>query len=487
MLGFRRPCRRIHRMPAASPPPRVLTLLLGLATLSADGLAQEAHGGEPTPGHPFFLASVTPDLDGGTLEATWEITFVADTRTAAGFGFGLAPGLTLSVVEGIAVRGFRIGPDPEPGGGMPVRVHEVELEGVAPGDRVTVVLSYAGTPLAGPDGITSLGPDWVELALDAFWFPLVLTFDQAMHGRLRVALPSDWTVASGGPVQVGDGVHDLVFPAPGGLDVAFSAASTLSTLEAEGFVLLHTGEPEDRIERVRSSARRCADWMNARFGALDPLRDLRLVLAPREGPGYQRPNYIVLPRGTSPSPFGYDELLCHEMAHHWAFRADFTTPDHWMNEGLAEYAMALAIRDLHGQEAFEALVARFEAGGRDAGPVWTAESTGRPDEATMYRRAPWLLSQIEARVGGEAFDRFLLRTLTEGVATTPELLRILSEEAGEAAAAAFERALATRGPTPEGGAEGAPDQGRGGRNGAGVHATPTWNPSPSAGSSGGRL
>ncbi len=230
--------------------------------------------------------------------------------------------------------------------------------------------------------------------------------------------------------------------------MAFSAAPALTVVEGDGFVLLHAGEAASRVERTGESARRCARWMNDRFGATDPLRDLRLVLAPREGSAYQRPNYILLPRGVEPSAFGYDELLCHEMAHHWASRADFTTPDHWMNEGLAEMAMAMAVRDLHGEEAFEGLVRRFEDGGREAGPVWAPDLVGRPGHATLYRRAPWLLARLEARIGIEPFARFLARTFREGVATTPELLRVLEAEGGPEAAASFRRELASRGPDP---------------------------------------
>lgn len=437
----------------------LLLLLLAGGGPACAGAAQGLGEGGPEPGRPHFVAHLTPDLEAGTLAATWEIAFVADGERSGGLQFGLAPGLRVSTVEGPAVLSFEGGPDPEPGGGLPVRVHTVALDGVTPGDTVRLVVSYAGVPLAGPDGITNLSPEWVELALDAFWFPLFLTFDQALQGRLHLTLPPTWTVASGGGSSFREGVHEVAFPAPGGLDVAFSAAPALTAVQGDGYLLLHAGEREERIQEVERSARRCAGWLNARFGDIDPLRDLRIVLAPRRGAAYQRPNYILLPRDVEPSAHGYDELLCHEMAHHWASRANFTSPDHWMNEGLAEFAMALAIRDFHGEEAYEGLVRRFEAGGREAGPVWTPEAVGRPDHATMYRRAPWLLARLETRMGEASFARFLARTLTEGIETTPALLRLLEEVAGPDVARAFRVELASLGADPGEGEEGAEGQG----------------------------
>ncbi len=193
-----------------------VVLLASLAALTAEGAAQVRGEEGPAPGRPHFVAHLVPDLDTGTLAATWEVAFIADGRTWEGLHFGLAPGLRVSAVEGPAVQGFERGGDPEPGGGLPVRAHAVALEGVAPGDTVRLVITYAGHPLSSSDRITNLTPEWVELALDSFWFPLVLTFDQSLHGRLGVALPPTWSVVSGGGSSYREGVHEISFPAPGG-------------------------------------------------------------------------------------------------------------------------------------------------------------------------------------------------------------------------------------------------------------------------------
>jgi hypothetical protein len=62
----------------------------------------------------------------------------------------------------------------------------------------------------------------------------------------------------------------------------------------------------------------------------------------------------------------------------------------------------------------------------------------------MYRRAPYLLSLLEERIGTERFDRFVEAYMTERLKTTPELLGRLREIAGADAELWFREELAKR-------------------------------------------
>jgi hypothetical protein len=73
---------------------------------------------------------------------------------------------------------------------------------------------------------------------------------------------------------------------------------------------------------------------------------------------------------------------------------------------------------------------------------WTPELTARPSFVLMYRRAPALLARLEDRIGEEAFDRFVERYMTEGVARTEALLEMLGEVAGDEAERWFRGELA---------------------------------------------
>jgi hypothetical protein len=76
--------------------------------------------------------------------------------------------------------------------------------------------------------------------------------------------------------------------------------------------------------------------------------------------------------------------------------------------------------------------------------VWTPDSSQRASGAAMYRRAPYLLSLLEERIGTERFERFLAAYITERLKTTPELLDRLREIAGADAELWFREELAKR-------------------------------------------
>ncbi len=427
-----------------SPSSRMLLGVVAAATLAGalpEPMTAQV-GGEPEAGRPAFQAQVSFDTESRTLSAIWKMRVVAGEGMHEMLAFGMAPGLEVERIEGARVRDLSSAPPPEPGTGMPFRVHQVILDGVTPGEVVEFELAYHGSPVFGSDGITNLDPDWIELTVDSFWHPLFLSFDQELHGVLRVELPESWVMMSGGPSTFRDGVHELHFPTPT-LDVAFSAAPAVHRVADEGFVLHHhPDEDPARIALVRESALACAAYLNARYGAENPLRDVRLVMNRREGAAYQRPNYIMLSVMREYDRLNMDLLLCHEMAHHWSQGANMGSRDHWLTEGFAEFVMARAIRELHGNDAYARLQARFREGGMGAGPVWAPGLEGRPGYATMYRRAPYLLGLLEEQIGVSAMDAFVYRYMTGTERTTVELLEILAEVAGPEAVERFQEALA---------------------------------------------
>jgi hypothetical protein len=148
----------------------------------------------------------------------------------------------------------------------------------------------------------------------------------------------------------------------------------------------------------------------------------RLVLANRQGPGYARKNYIVLSEVDPDQSEGLHYFLCHEIAHYWTRSAGAQSPHHWMTEAFAEYAAAMYLRDRFGQSAFEQRRSQWEVMGRSHGPIWTPETTGRASFFIMYRKAPYLLSQLEDRIGAEQYGRFFERYMVEHIRTTTELL-----------------------------------------------------------------
>ena len=417
--------------PAALLPALLATLLLAGACTASGGAARPGPLPAPAlvPGIVRYEAAARVEPAAGSVAARFRLSFLADEGTADSVAFVLNRGLHVHEVSGPAVRGHRSAPSPVTDAWTQV---VVELDGsVAAGDPVMLEVAYGGVPVLPEGGIGSISPAWVELNLDAMWQPVLATFDRRMEGVLRLELPDSWTVVGSGTVELAEGAYLLrstvLLP-----DVPFVAAPALERVEADGFTVYFRGDGEADARRVLAAAAACAGYLNREFGGTRPLPPGRMVLVDRRDGGYARTDYIVLSDVSGDEP-SLRQFLCHELAHFWSTTASFTSPEHWMSEGFAEYVSGRVVREQLGAEAFARVVARWEEPGHGVGPVWTPEGTRRPGGAAMYRRAPAILHRLEGRIGAEAFARFLHRYMVEEVRTTARLLEILREEAGDEA------------------------------------------------------
>lgn len=394
---------------------------------------------DPAPRQAAYDTKIHIDRETAALDARSTLRYVADESTALEVGFLLNRALNLQAVRGVGVRSYHYGPfEPAPSWNLV----KVQLDGLFPRSVVTLEVAYSGKPELPSDGINGISTGWVELSLDSQWHPVFSTFDQEMIGVLRVDLPPEWQVVASGPSSFEDGFHVIRNTVPQ-VDIAFVAAPSFEHIRSDRFAVYHRSSDHRTASAVLRAATSCGAYLNQRYGARDPLPEGKLVLAGRSGPGYARKNFIVISQVDGDDQVGLHRYLCHELAHYWTRSAGSFSPHHWMSEAFAEYVAGRYIRDHFGGSRFDSVLAQWERFGQGQGPVWTRESTKRPSGVAMYRRAPYLLYRLEERIGTERFDRFLVRYMTEGVRTTPELLERLGDVAGAEAERWFREELAS--------------------------------------------
>ena len=214
------------------------------------------------------------------------------------------------------------------------------------------------------------------------------------------------------------------------IDIAFAASPVFNHTDAPNSSVFWVRADSATVTRVLETAESCRRYLNDKYGNSDSLPAVRLVLAPRTGPAYARRNYIVLTEAASaPAPVlgGY---ICHEFAHFWSSAANSSGPENWLNEGMAEYVSSRYVRATYGQARYDSTVARWQRMSAGQPPVWTPQSTRRPSAQVAYRKAPFLLSRLEQRIGADKMDQFLERYMVERIRTTPQLLAALKDVAG---------------------------------------------------------
>ena len=225
-------------------------------------------------------------------------------------------------------------------------------------------------------------------------------------------------------------------------DIAFAASPVFRHADAANSSVYWVRADSSTVKRVLEVAESCRRYLNERYGSSDSLPAVRLILAPRTGPAYARRNYIVLTDAASAPAPALSGYICHEFAHFWSIAANSSGPENWLNEGMAEYVSSRYVRATFGQAAYDSTVARWRRMSTGQPPIWTPQSTRRPSAMVAYRKAPFLLSRLEDRMGADAMDRFLRRYMVERIRTTPQLLAVLQDVAGSDTASWFREELA---------------------------------------------
>ena len=383
-----------------------------------------------------YTGDVAIDPPSQKLTARWSIRFIADSTTRDSVELLLNHGLALSRVGGDNVAGYT---SRERDGDRVVSVRLVRR--LPPGSQGRIDIDYSGVPIFGGDSINRISSTWVELGLDSYWLPVFADYRKRIDARVSIDLPPGWTAVASGSIRR-DGNRLVLTTGTPLIDIAFTASPTFGHTDAPSASIFWTQTDSATVARVLGIAESCRHYLNSRYGASDSLPAVRLVLAPRTGPGYARRNYIVLTGAASTPAPAMGAYICHEFAHFWSSAANSSGPENWLNEGMAEYVSSRFVRATFGQAQYDSTLARWQRMSAGQPPIWTSESTRRPSPQVAYRKAPFLLSRLEERIATDKMERFLQRYMVERIRTTPQLLAALEDVAGAETASWFRAELA---------------------------------------------
>lgn len=395
----------------------------GILAASAVLACARAPSSSPAPDAALPLYEGTATIDPATrsLRADWRISFA---RTADSAIFLLDNGLAVSRITGSDVLGYSTSKDEDP-----TRI-TVRLAPATTRAPTVIHVEYSGTPRFSSDSINGMSAQWVELGLDSFWLPIFADLTHVIRSDVRVVLPAGWDLVSSGTISRSGDTLTLASIAPL-IDVAFSAAPSFARAGGDSVTIYHVDAAPPVIARTLQTARSCVRYLDARYGAEHPLPPIKLVLAPRSGPGYARRNYIVITRVADTSAVPLGRFVCHELAHNWSSGAAASGPDNWLNEGFAEFVAARFIRATSGDSAYTRIIEEWKGRSTGQPPIWTPATKTRPLARTSYDKAPYLLSRLEERVGSATMERLLRRFMTDArLRTTPAVIALVGEVAG---------------------------------------------------------
>jgi len=363
--------------------------------------------------------------------------------------------------------------------GEPVSFRRVFLDSASSSTEVTIpsgiprglVIEYDGRVRdeSYPDIINQVNmihAGLVELASYVGWYPR-LKNAAAFDFHLEVDVPSPYVTLTNGVLKQqtlrnGRALTTWESTAPSG-DIALIATPGLRkrAVTHHGLTLevYHAELPEAYVDSVTDELVESVDLLTGRFGPPSSAHLVRVVYAPRPGWGYVRApliivseRYALAQRTQAFGPARDFKYIAHEIAHYWWHLADGSTPDDWINEGLAEFSSLLVSEEVIGREFAGQLVSEYrDRAAHSITDTPIAETTSdSPDrETNRYTKPVLLLLDLRERYGDAALTRFLHAAYSQFLksrsATTEAFLDVLEQQLGSEARRSFEEALYRRG------------------------------------------
>ena len=136
------------------------------------------------------------------------------------------------------------------------------------------------------------------------------------------------------------------------------------------------------------------------------------------------------------------------MSHYWWGFADASTPDDWLNEGLAEYSAFMVSEKIVGREFADQLLSEYRqraSAGKTETAIAATEGNSPDREVNRYDKPVLLFHDAREKYGAVAWDGFLkalyIRFTSEQKATTGLFLDELGKRLGPDARASIAAVL----------------------------------------------
>jgi len=333
---------------------------------------------------------------------------------------------------------------------------------------------YGGEISEVGNGVNMLTPELVELAYYSAWYP---TFPGMINCTFEteVDAPTGFVVTTNGRLkehrEQGDRAITTWESYRPGFDMVLLASPNLHRIEAA------VGDLRVEVYYSRLSEQSMKEIQDALVKGLMRLSDLygpptvsgvlRFVYSPRQGWGYSRIPLFVVPEAVMQEEMGneYGEARAlhgafHEMSHFWWIEADASTPDDWINEGLAEYSAFRLSQERDGEAFARVLVEEYQQHAREsetAAAIAETEGSSPDRYRNRYEKTTLMFLDAGKRFGQQSLDKtlrsFYARFAGTPKATTAAFLEEVKTRMGAEAEAFFREALYRKSEVeePEGG------------------------------------
>lgn len=369
-----------------------------------------------------YTGDLRVDLEKRQISVTWEIQFsdlaAADTLhfyvQEAAFDFSLQSGQKDVPFE-ITEQKF-IGEDKS------IFIPTADLS-----DR-KFTLSYQNSLDSIRNPNFKFRPNWTELNIYTAWFPLNIDYGLFTY---ELDVKTAGTVAGSGVLQAKNDTFSLVQNIPV-FDIPliiFKNKNSVTTADGSVEICYTDLSPAVR-DTIKTTAEKYFNDYSEMFGSPDTGKLVLAVNTFDRNISFARKGFISLSLDSIFTP-QKAETLAHEIAHLWWNAAEVGTWEDWLNEGSAEYASMLILREEQGEESYENAVKNLEKRSEGLPPIENIDKRNPQSNTVLTYKGALLLVRLEQKIGMEKMQSVLRKFYLAEEKTTAAFLRILENTAGE--------------------------------------------------------
>jgi hypothetical protein len=310
--------------------------------------------------------------------------------------------------------------------------------------------------------VNLIGPELVELALYSGWYP---RFKGASDFTFEIEanVPQGFlTVTNGRRTMQRERDGRLITRWASyrpGFDMVLLASPRLHQLARRDrgiqVEMYYFQLPERLVQSKIDGLTAAMGRLSSFYGPPNVKGVLRFAYSPRSGWGYSRIPLFLVSEQYALKKLGEQDgealdLLgnCHELAHFWWNIVDMSTPNDWINEGLAEYSAFRVSEDRFGKAFVERRIAEYRqhaAQNKTSSAIVETENDSPDRYVNRYEKTTLMFLEAQRRFGQDSLHNFLKAFYTRFTgthqATTAAFLEDAKKNMGAEAEAFFHEEL----------------------------------------------
>lgn len=307
------------------------------------------------------------------------------------------------------------------------------------GESARFNIAYSGSPSR---AFWNAEYDWIDMDTDFMLFPVFTDFHEFTY-KLQAEVAGDgYKIIDQqdhklrNRILIDSKTKKYYFP-------SFYLSRNLNHTRAtkDGYqVNLLTTKPDTASQQMINAAFEMLKFYNAAFGNKAPRRGFTLLQRPlpKKVQPVQKTDIDFIVLASDQEDF---ETLSHEIAHLWWNRGNHSTMEKWLTESFAEYSRLMFLRHSKGEEEFNKEIKKFEKTIQGLPALLKVQRFGPHGNDMLYFKGPYLLYELEQKIGKDKFTQLLTELNHLNVSDTPTFLEVLQKVTSAEISKAFESKL----------------------------------------------